>query len=111
MPLGKHDLQGQHTLARPPVHSATRLTDRFWPPPAAAAALTLARTKQQGLMKGYISHSHQLVVLSKDKPFPWYAPYRNKGQAFLDARAEREQQEREKVPTLPMPDAASTAAA
>lgn len=26
---------------------------------------------QQGLIKGYISHAHQLVVLSKEKPFPW----------------------------------------
>lgn len=25
----------------------------------------------QGLVKGYISHTHQLVVLSKEKPFPW----------------------------------------
>jgi hypothetical protein len=24
----------------------------------------------QGLIKGYISHAHQLVVLSKEKPFP-----------------------------------------
>ncbi|GAA5981097.1 hypothetical protein JCM10908_003985 [Rhodotorula pacifica] len=61
----------------------------------------LANMIYKGLIKGYISHSHQLVVLSKDKPFPWYAPYRNKGQAFLDARAEREKQEREKMPALP----------
>lgn len=52
-------------------------------------------------MKGYISHSHQLVVLSKDKPFPWYPPYRNKGAVFMAERAEREKHEREKVPTLP----------
>lgn len=52
-------------------------------------------------MKGYISHSHQLVVLSKDKPFPWYGPYRNKGPAYLEARAKRETEERLKMPDLP----------
>jgi len=70
------------------------------------------------LLKGYISHAHQLVVLSKDKPFPWcaaalssplsvlaltpvrthrYPPYRNKGEAFMRERAERETRERQRV--------------
>lgn len=110
MSLGKHDFQGQHSHAR--THAVQRYynlrchtTDySFYP------LLIHCSLKKQGLMKGYISHSHQLVVLSKDKPFPWYAPYRNKGQAFLDARAEREKQEREKVPTLPAPDASTGAA-
>jgi len=77
----------------------------------------------QNLLKGYISHAHQLVVLSKDKPFPWcvslsfcflarptltlarllvrrYPPYRNKGEAFARQRAERETQERQRVVDL-----------
>ncbi|POY70566.1 hypothetical protein BMF94_6481 [Rhodotorula taiwanensis] len=61
----------------------------------------LANMIFKGLMKGYISHSHQLVVLSKDKPFPWYGPYRNKGPAYLEARAKRETEERLKMPDLP----------
>ncbi|TNY18134.1 COP9 signalosome complex subunit [Rhodotorula diobovata] len=57
----------------------------------------LANMIYKGLLKGYISHAHQLVVLSKDKPFPWYPPYRNKGEAFMRERAERETRERQRV--------------
>ncbi|GAA5923564.1 uncharacterized protein JCM15063_003688 [Sporobolomyces koalae] len=35
----------------------------------------LANYINKGLIKGYISHSHQLVVLSREKPFPKYAPF------------------------------------
>lgn len=65
--------------------------------------------RAQGLMKGYISHSHQLVVLSKDKPFPWYGPYRNKGPQFVAARAERESEERARVPEVPSANGSSAA--
>ncbi|KAJ8297296.1 Protein CSN12 [Rhodotorula toruloides] len=58
----------------------------------------LANMIYKGLLKGYISHAHQLVVLSKDKPFPWYSPYRNRGQAFMQARQEKENSERQKMP-------------
>ncbi|GAA6009625.1 uncharacterized protein JCM10292_002218 [Rhodotorula paludigena] len=60
----------------------------------------LANMIYKGLVKGYISHAHQLVVLSKEKPFPWYGPYRNKGEAAAKARAERETAERQKMPEL-----------
>lgn len=57
----------------------------------------LANLIYKGLMKGYISHAHQLVVLSKDKPFPWYPPFRDRGQAYMKARSEREAAERAKT--------------
>ncbi|GAA5945530.1 hypothetical protein JCM3775_004191, partial [Rhodotorula graminis] len=60
----------------------------------------LANMIYKNLLKGYISHAHQIVVLSKDKPFPWYPPYRNKGEAFARQRAERETQERQRVVDL-----------
>ncbi|SCZ90212.1 BZ3500_MvSof-1268-A1-R1_Chr1-3g01842 [Microbotryum saponariae] len=46
----------------------------------------------QGFIKGYISHSHGMVVLSKDRPFPWAAPYRPLEAA---ARADRDRREAE----------------
>lgn len=88
--------------------------------PRCACADVVLAVGAQNLLKGYISHAHQLVVLSKDKPFPWcvapclpflahstltlerprahrYPPYRNKGEAFARQRAERETQERQRV--------------
>lgn len=112
-----HLLQGGQPQAAPPPPLDPIVEDHFSTTSMGTSCIDseeteclLANMIFKGLMKGYISHSHQLVVLSKDKPFPWYAPYRNKGQAFLDARAEREKQEREKVPTLPAPDASTGAA-
>ncbi|SCV68343.1 BQ2448_464 [Microbotryum intermedium] len=52
----------------------------------------LANLIGKGFIKGYISHSHGMVVLSKDRPFPWAAPYRPLGAA---ARAERDRREAE----------------
>ncbi|GAA5975091.1 hypothetical protein JCM11641_000029 [Rhodosporidiobolus odoratus] len=71
----------------------------------------LANLIAKGLMKGYMSHAHKLVVLSKEKPFPWYPPYRSRGEAYATDRAEREKEERGKVPVLPplAPPATSTA--
>ncbi|BGP12266.1 hypothetical protein JCM10213_000039 [Rhodosporidiobolus nylandii] len=60
----------------------------------------LANLIAKGLMKGYISHAHQLVVLSKDKPFPWYAPCRPLDPAKAKARAEKEAAERAKMPVF-----------
>ncbi|GAA6047539.1 hypothetical protein JCM3770_005797 [Rhodotorula araucariae] len=71
----------------------------------------LANMIYKNLLKGYISHSHQLVVLSKDKPFPWYPPYRNKGEEFLRVRAERETLERKKVVQAAVASAGGAAAA
>ncbi|GAA6010216.1 hypothetical protein JCM10207_005671 [Rhodosporidiobolus poonsookiae] len=51
----------------------------------------------KGLIKGYISHAHQLVVLSKEKPFPWYGPYRAKSPEATAARAAKEAAERARV--------------
>ncbi|BGP52587.1 hypothetical protein JCM8202_004915 [Rhodotorula sphaerocarpa] len=76
---------------------------------AEEAECLLANMIYKGLMKGYISHSHQLVVLSKDKPFPWYGPYRNKGPQFVAARAERESEERARVPEVPSANGSSAA--
>ncbi|GAA5899076.1 hypothetical protein JCM6882_004611 [Rhodosporidiobolus microsporus] len=61
----------------------------------------LAVMIQKGLMKGYISHAHQLVVLSKEKPFPWYPPYRALSEQEAKQRAEREKKERERAVALP----------
>ncbi|BGP36247.1 COP9 signalosome (CSN) subunit [Rhodotorula kratochvilovae] len=71
----------------------------------------LANMIYRNLLKGYISHTHQLVVLSKDKPFPWYQPYRNKGEAFMRERAEKETLERKKAVHVPAVPAAGAAAA
>ncbi|GAA5836176.1 hypothetical protein JCM11251_007388 [Rhodosporidiobolus azoricus] len=57
----------------------------------------LANMIHKGLMKGYISHAHQLVVLSKEKPFPWYPPYRSLSESEAKQRAEREKKERERA--------------
>ncbi|GAA6040960.1 hypothetical protein JCM8097_000512 [Rhodosporidiobolus ruineniae] len=63
----------------------------------------------KGLVKGYISHAHGLVVLSKEKPFPWYPPYRPLSPTAAAARAQREKERREAavvLPPLPDPPAA-----
>ncbi|GAA5907206.1 hypothetical protein JCM5296_004985 [Sporobolomyces johnsonii] len=61
----------------------------------------LANCIYKGLMKGYISHAHGLVVLSKERPFPWYQPYRPLGPNEAAAREQREADERKRVPVLP----------
>ncbi|GAA5858321.1 hypothetical protein JCM8547_004648 [Rhodosporidiobolus lusitaniae] len=63
----------------------------------------LAVMVYKGLIKGYISHTHQLVVLSKEKPFPWFAPYRPLDTLAAQDRARREMEERQrKVEVLPV---------
>ncbi|GAA5954034.1 hypothetical protein JCM21900_005386 [Sporobolomyces salmonicolor] len=61
----------------------------------------LANCIYKGLVKGYISHAHGLVVLSKERPFPWYQPYRPLGPKEAAAREQKEVDERKRVPTLP----------
>ncbi|KAM0793522.1 hypothetical protein ACM66B_000960 [Microbotryomycetes sp. NB124-2] len=58
----------------------------------------LANMIYKNLMKGYISHQHQLVVLSKQNPFPWYPPFRDRGEVAKRKREEREAAERQKMP-------------
>ncbi|KAK4057714.1 COP9 signalosome (CSN) subunit [Microbotryomycetes sp. JL221] len=60
----------------------------------------LANMIYKNLIKGYISHQHQLVVLSKQNPFPWYAPFRDRGELAKRLREERELRERQKMPVL-----------
>ncbi|GAA6011807.1 hypothetical protein JCM11491_000757 [Sporobolomyces phaffii] len=60
----------------------------------------LANYINKGLVKGYISHTHQLVVLSKEKPFPWYPAYHVLPAAHQQARDEAELRERNKSPLL-----------
>ncbi|ORY90126.1 hypothetical protein BCR35DRAFT_299671 [Leucosporidium creatinivorum] len=59
----------------------------------------LANMIYKGNLKGYISHQHQMVVLSKQTPFPWAPPFRDRGEAARKAREERELAERAKVPS------------
>ncbi|GAA6064667.1 hypothetical protein JCM10212_001783 [Sporobolomyces blumeae] len=61
----------------------------------------LANCINKGVIKGYISHDHQMVVLSKERPFPWYPPYRRLSPADQKAREEREIAERKREVVLP----------
>ncbi|GAA5949990.1 hypothetical protein JCM3765_007762 [Sporobolomyces pararoseus] len=61
----------------------------------------LANYINKGLIKGYISHAHQLVVLSKEKPFPWFPAYRPLSPGDQHVRDEKESLERNKVPNIP----------
>ncbi|KAK4055163.1 COP9 signalosome (CSN) subunit [Microbotryomycetes sp. JL201] len=58
----------------------------------------IANMIYKNLMKGYISHQHQLVVLSKQNPFPWYPPFRDRGEVAKRRREEQEVAERQKMP-------------
>ncbi|GAA5899273.1 uncharacterized protein JCM6883_005165 [Sporobolomyces salmoneus] len=61
----------------------------------------LANYINKGLIKGYISHAHQLVVLSKEKPFPWFPAYRTLTPTAQRSRDEKELQERNKESNIP----------
>lgn len=57
----------------------------------------LANYITKGLIKGYISHTHQLVVLSKERPYPWYPAYKPLSPTEQQAREKRELEERDRM--------------
>ncbi|GAA5834958.1 hypothetical protein JCM3766R1_002053 [Sporobolomyces carnicolor] len=62
----------------------------------------LANYINKGLIKGYISHAHQLVVLSKERPFPWFPAYRVLPPSAQQARDAKELEERSKQSNIPL---------
>ncbi|KAL8286185.1 hypothetical protein RQP46_004673 [Phenoliferia psychrophenolica] len=62
----------------------------------------LANMIYKNLIKGYIAHGPQVVVLSKALPFPWYAPFAPLPPKAKEAREAKEVAARNKLPD-PLP--------